>query len=234
MTKWQWQLSCDTQNTCANLNVKVSFYVIDWNDNPASTVSTIHSRGAHAYCYIDIGTWESWRPDANKFPPSVLGNTREGYPDERWLDIRQTGILGPIMKARMDVCHSKGFDGVEFDNVDGWQSSTGFPLTQRDYAYYAAWMASAAHTKGLSASWENAIENTAVLQPYMQALIYEQCYQFTECAGSQPMTNAGKWVGGVEYSYSNLQFCSTYATYKMAGMFKDASLDSYRKACPCA
>jgi hypothetical protein len=37
--------------------------------------------------------------------------------DEKWLDVRQIAILGPIMSARMDVCKSKGFDAVEPDNM---------------------------------------------------------------------------------------------------------------------
>ena len=117
--EWQWQLSCDTAKTCTNLNVQVPFYVIDAVGNPASTVAAIHKRGEHAYCYVDIGSWEDKRSDASKFPESVLGKRYVGWPHERWLDIRQMGILAPIMIARMKVCVQKGFDGVEFDNVAG-------------------------------------------------------------------------------------------------------------------
>src|SRR5712691_6147149 len=209
---WQWQLSCDTPGTCTNLAVTVPFYDIDWEDNPASTVASIHAAGGHTYCYIDIGTWESWRSDAHKFPRTVLGKPN-GWPGERWLDVRQLDVLGPIMTARMDACAQKGFDGVQFDNVDGWQSTTGFHLTQHDDAVYTAWMADQAHRRGLSASWENAIENAATLQPYMDALVLEQCYQYSECSHAAAMTRAGKWIGGVEYrsAYQDLRFCPTYS-----------------------
>ena len=105
--EWQWQLSCDTAKTCTNLNVQVPFYVIDAVGNPASTVAAIHKRGEHAYCYVDIGSWEDKRSDASKFPESVLGKRYVGWPHERWLDIRQLGILAPIMIARMKVCVQK-------------------------------------------------------------------------------------------------------------------------------
>ena len=137
--------------------------------------------------------------DASKFPSSVLGKRYIGWPHERWLDIRELGILAPIMIARMQVCVQKGFDGVEFDNVQDWDNPTGIPITQQESAYYTAWMANQAHKMGLSASWENAPTNVAVLEPYMEALIFESCYSYHFCQKSAPMVQAGKWVeGGIQ------------------------------------
>ena len=36
-------------------------------------VDAIHALGGHVICYVDAGTWENWRADANQFPASVLG-----------------------------------------------------------------------------------------------------------------------------------------------------------------
>jgi hypothetical protein len=230
---WLWQLSCDTAGTCTNLKVQVPFYVIDAVGNPASTVAAIHKRGEHAYCYVDIGSWEETRSDASKFPESVLGKRYVGWPHERWLDIRQMGILAPIMIDRMKVCVQKGFDGVEFDNVQDWDNPTGIPLTKQESAYYTAWMANQAHKMGLSASWENAPTNVAVLQPYMEALIFESCYNYHFCKQSAPMIDAGKWVGGVEYKaeFKDMRFCPAYAKYQMVGAFRKMALNSWRIPC---
>ena len=46
----------------------------------------------YAVCYIDAGTWENWRPDRQRFPDSVLGRAN-GWPGERWLDIRRIDVL---------------------------------------------------------------------------------------------------------------------------------------------
>jgi hypothetical protein len=233
---WLWQLSCDTAGTCANLDVKVPFYVIDAMGNPASTVAAIHKRGEHAYCYVDIGSWEDKRADASKFPESVLGKTYIGWPHERWLDIRQLDILGPIMVARIKVCVQKHFDGVQFDNVQDWDNPTGFPITAAESAYYMAWMANQSHAMGLSTAWENAPTNVAVVQPYFEALIFESCYRFHFCQQSAPMINAGKWVGGVEYNpaLKDMSFCSTYAKDQMVGAFRLRALKSYRVPCGAA
>ena len=90
----------------------------------------LHALGSDVVCYLSAGSWENLRPDAGDFPARVMGRSN-GWPGEQWLDIRKIGVLGPIMKARLDMCAAKGFDAVEFDNVDGYQNRTGFPLTGR-------------------------------------------------------------------------------------------------------
>ena len=51
-----------------------------------------------------------------------------GWPGERWFDIRRLDVLGSIMRDRIENCRRKGFDAVEPDNVDGYANRTGFPL----------------------------------------------------------------------------------------------------------
>ena len=75
-------------------------------------VNAVHAAGKSAICYLSAGSWENWRADAGQFPASVLGN-KNGWPGEKWLDIRQTGVLLPIMEARVQKCRQAGFDGVE-------------------------------------------------------------------------------------------------------------------------
>ena len=62
----------------------------------------------------------------------MLGKQYEGFPEERWLDIRRIDLLAPILRARIDACRAKGFDGVDPDNLNGFENDTGFPLTATD------------------------------------------------------------------------------------------------------
>ncbi|HTC71785.1 MAG TPA: endo alpha-1,4 polygalactosaminidase, partial [Solirubrobacteraceae bacterium] len=103
---WYWQLDGTVNN-----NEPVAAYDIDGFENGAAEVTALHAQGKHVICYIDVGTWENWRSDARKFPSSVLGKPN-GWPGERWLDIRQLSILEPIMTARFQMCREKGFDAV--------------------------------------------------------------------------------------------------------------------------
>src|ERR1700730_11401054 len=130
-TSWQWQLTGQVDQT-----VNVSMYDIDLFNNTASTVSSLHAQGRKVVCYVSVGSWEDFRADAASFPASVKGSVLDGYPNERWLDIRNLDVLGPIMAARLDMCKAKGFDAVEPDNVDGYSNSSGFPLTDADQIRY--------------------------------------------------------------------------------------------------
>jgi hypothetical protein len=70
------------------------------------------------------GRLERFRRDKDKFPDSVLGRALDGWPGERWLDIRRIGVRAPIMKARIAKCARKGFDALEPDNIDGYQNKS--------------------------------------------------------------------------------------------------------------
>ena len=79
---WYWQLAGTPKVE------PVQATDMDGFDNSAATVSSFHARGQRTICYIDVGTWENWRPDAGQFPSSVLGSSN-GWPGERWLDVSQ-------------------------------------------------------------------------------------------------------------------------------------------------
>jgi hypothetical protein len=114
---WQYQLQGRVDTT-----VRARFFSID-GDSPARVVTALHRRGAKVACYVNAGAWESFRADAAAFPRDVLGARYAGYPDERWLDIRRIEALAPILRARLDACRAKGFDGVDPDNVDGTRTA---------------------------------------------------------------------------------------------------------------
>lgn len=224
-TSWQWQLQGKIDQS-----YNVTMYDIDMFDNTASVVTSLHNAGRIVICYIDAGTWENWRPDANKFPNLVKGKNN-GWPGEKWLDIRQIAILGPIMQARMDLCKSKGFDGVEFDNVDGYSNNTGFPLTYNDQLNYNTWLANQAHTRGLSVALKNDLGQVNDLLPYFDWALDEQCFQYTECGKLQPFINAGKAVMEVEYNLAPASFCPKANSLNFNSLKKHLSLYAYRVAC---
>jgi len=150
LTTWNYQIG----ETPTDLAIQVQAYDIDGFDNDAAQVQKIHAAGSKAICYIDVGTWENWRPDAGEFPNSVKGN-KNGWPGEKWLDIRQLNILGPIITARFQMCQQKGFDAIEADNVDGYTNSTGFPLTAQDQLTFNMYYAGIAHSFGLPIALKN-------------------------------------------------------------------------------
>jgi hypothetical protein len=189
-----------------------------------AAIAAIHAAGKKAICYVSAGSWENWRPDANQFPPSVLGN-KNGWAGEKWLDIRQTSVLLPIMEARVQKCAQAGFDGVEWDNVDGYTNRTGFPLTAADQLTYNASLANLAHAYGLTVALKNDVEQVSDLAPYFDYAVNEQCQQYSECSGyTANFINAGKAVFQVEYKLHLVKFCPQANTENRNAILKDFDL----------
>ena len=226
-TTWQWQLNGEP----VDQSVEAQMYDIDLFENSAEVVSSLHAQGRHVICYLDAGTWEEWRPDAGEFPKSVLGNVVAGYPNERWLDISDLSAIEPIMKARLEMCKQKGFDGVEADNVEGYELETGFPLTAAEQLTYNKWLASTAHSLGLSIALKNDRNQVAELEPYFDFALDEECFQSEECGKLESFVDAGKAVFEVEYNLEPGEFCEKANAAGYMAMKKEVSLSPTRTPC---
>src|SRR5690349_16443724 len=143
-----------------------------------SVVTSLKDQSKNIICYMSAGSWENWRPDKADFPASVIGRPLDGWPGERYLDIRNLDALGPIMKARLDLCKSKGFDAVDPDNVDSFEigNKTGFPLTRTDAIRYLRFLAREAHARGLAIGLKNATEIAPQLLPVIDFAVTEDCF----------------------------------------------------------
>ncbi|MGW0330530.1 endo alpha-1,4 polygalactosaminidase [Streptomyces sp. NPDC003011] len=222
---WQWQLSgrLDT-------GVDVPVYDIDGFDQSAKTVAALHRDGRKVICYLSTGAWEDWRPDAGKFPASVIGRGN-GWDGERWLDIRRTDVLEPLMAARVDMCRDKGFDAVEPDNMDGYRNRTGFPLTSSDQLRYNRLIARLAHERGLAVGLKNDLDQIPRLVGDFDFAVNEQCAQYAECADLTPFVTAGKAVFHVEYELPTRRFCPDSRRLRLSSMLKKYELGVWRRAC---
>jgi hypothetical protein len=216
---WYWQLTGTVNNS-----YPAAAYDIDGFDNSRREVTTLHAAKKHVICYVDVGTWENWRPDASRFPSAVLGNNN-GWPGERWLDIRQLSVLEPIMAARFEMCRQKGFDAIEPDNIDGYENHTGFNISAQDQLNYDAWIAKEAHSVGLAVFQKNDPEQAAQLEPDFDGVLDEQCNEYSECSSFQPYLRAGKPVLNAEYNLPASQFCPADNRAGIMGALYNVNLD---------
>ncbi len=219
-----------------DLHVKADIYDLDMFDTPASVVKRLHDMGRRVMCYVDVGTWERWRPDAREFPKSVLGNRDGHWPGERWLDIRATKILEPIMGKRLDLCKSKGFDGVDPDNLDGYQNRTGFPLTYAEQLKYDTWVATAAHARRLTADEKGDNGQVKDLVKDFDFAVVEQCYAQGWCKQFDVYTNSNRLVVDVEYYRNEQRFlrdnCPEAAKNHDTAILKKLELTAWIRTCP--
>ncbi len=196
-TTWQWQLQPGASGDI-NTSYDVDVYDVDLFDVSDALIADLKAAGRKVICYFSAGSYESFRGDAAAFSPANLGNTLDGFADERWLDIRSAGIA-QIMLARLDLASQRGCDGVEPDNVDGYANASGFPLTATDQLAFNRFIANAAHARSLSVGLKNDLDQIAELVDYFDFSVNEQCHEYDECAALQPFIDAGKPVFNAEY-----------------------------------
>jgi hypothetical protein len=228
---WQWQLS----EPPVNLSVDAQVYDIDVFDNDASVVKTLHDRGRKVIGYISVGSREDWRPDADRFPPEVLGKDYDGWPGEKWLDVRRIDLLAPIMLRRLDLCKAKGFDAVEPDNIQIHDNATGFPITYKDQLKYARWLADEAHARGLAIGLKNASDMVMEALSFFDFAITEDCFYEGWCEQVLPFIAAGKPVFAAEYTDTGVNFsaaCNWGKQHNISFILKNRILTAFRITCP--
>ena len=228
---WQWHISEPPVDTTVDAEV----YDIDLFENDASVIDEIHSQGRKVICYISVGSREDWRPDANQFPEEVLGNDYDGWPGEKWLDIRRIDLLAPIMRARLDLCKAKGFDAVEPDNIEIYDNNTGFPLTYKDQFTYAQWLANEAHSRGLAIGIKNAPDMVADSLSFFDFAITEDAFYYDWIKEMIPFIKAGKPVFAAEYTDMDVDFpaaCLWGKENNVSFIQKNRILTAFRITCP--
>ncbi|HKG03293.1 MAG TPA: endo alpha-1,4 polygalactosaminidase [Conexibacter sp.] len=222
---WQWQLQGPL-----DLSVPASVYDVDGFDTSRAQVTRLRRAGRYVVCYVDVGSWERWRPDARRFPRELLGASN-GWPGERWLDIRRIDALAPILRARFARCRAKGFDAVEPDNVDGYSNDSGFPLTAADQLRFNRWVAHAAHAQGLAVALKNDLEQAAALARSFDFAVLEQCFHYRECESARPFLRAGKGVYDAEYALPTSAFCAQARQLGINAIRKRLGLGAWRETC---
>jgi hypothetical protein len=216
---WQWQLQgrIDT-------SVPACFYDVDGFEIPRATVTALHRGGRVAICYLDVGSWESYRPDADRFPRSVIGNRYEGFPDERWLDIRRFHSFTGPLKRRFDICARKGFDAVEPDNLAGWENKTGFSISRADQLRFNRWVARQVHARGMAVALKNDGGQASELVGDFDFAIVEQCFQYHECGLYRTFVQHGKAVFEAEYELEPSRYCDTARALDFSAIRKSYDL----------
>ena len=124
------------------------------------------------------------------------------WPDEFLLDIgtpeTRMANLSRVLPA-IRLCADKGFDAVEFDNLDSYTRSGG-RLTSRDALEFARLLVAAATDLGLPAGQKNAADlGWRGRRAGFAFAITEECHRWDECAAFTAVYGKGQ-VLGIEYA----------------------------------
>jgi hypothetical protein len=219
-------------------------YDIDGIENTASTVAALHALGAHVVCYIEVGTagnyGDAYTTYYNEFAAAGdLGNKLSGYP-EYFLDINSPSTVSIVESIISQQCAAKGFDAVETDLDETFNSnegSTGFTITQANEEAYMTTLAGYMHSLGLGWFLKDCddIGNASYctdMEPLADAVLTEQCQQYGTCSYLGAFPAAGKAVFDAEYQGPASAFCPTANSENFNAVLFDANLDGATRV-PC-
>jgi hypothetical protein len=193
--RWDWQIGRVTPLERTGQQA-VDSYDIDGFLTTRAEVRTIKTTWQastlphpRTVCYLDLA-WEDYRPDASPggyFPATTLGNVYFGFPEERWVDLRQLDALKPMLTERIAMCARKGFDAVELDDIDSFDppSTTGFRLTPGDAENFLAYAFNEVHRYGMTGLWKNSPYLAWWGREYADGAVVEECYVNNACFASQ-------------------------------------------------
>jgi hypothetical protein len=208
---------------------------LDLFETKAPVVAALKRQGKRVICYFSAGSWENWRSDKDKFPTAVKGKPIPGWPGERYVDIRNIAMLGPVMKARLSLCKQKGFDAADPDNVDVYEADSGFPLTKADAIKYMRFLAREAHARGLGIGLKNATSIAPQILDVMDFAVTEDCFEQGWCNVSKNFIDADKPVFAIEYTDNHISFptfCRQAKRIGLSPLLKTRNLDEREWRCP--
>ncbi len=227
---WDWQL---TQPF--NLNRDVEVYALDADSVTSDQVKSLNNRGIKTICYVSIGTIEEYRDDKKYFPKQVIGKVYGEWPDERFLDIRKTDILLPIMQTRFQKCKNMGFSAIEPDNMDIHINDSGFDISAQNMVSYIRSLADIAHHMGLEFAQKNVPDLTPFLVDKLDFVMTENCFEDQWCRDITPYITAGKDVLAAEYTTDKHQMhkaCNFAKQNNIHMIFKTHDLNQETTNCP--
>ena len=223
-------------------------YDIDAIANPATTVAALHAVGAHAICYIEVGTAGDYYTAAEEgigttyyqqlSSAGVLGDQLSGY-SEYFLNINSPTTVSIIESMIKQQCADKGFDAVETDldeTYNGNEGTTGFTITEADEQAYLTTLADYMHSLGLGWIAKN-LDDTGdsfatVMEPLADGIVSEQCNENNTC-GALSAYVGHKAIFDAEYASSLYPgFCTYDDMNGLNGALFDANLDGSRSPCP--
>ncbi|MER3437994.1 MAG: endo alpha-1,4 polygalactosaminidase [Chloroflexota bacterium] len=226
-TSWQIQYTGKL-----NLRFKVEVYNLDLFDITPEVVDQLHAEGRKVICAFNAGAYEDWRPDADQFPRSAIGQPVGDWEGEWWADIRKQAVRD-IMLRRLDLAVSKGCDAVDPWNVDGYAHDTGFPLTAKGQRNYNRLLAEEAHRRGLAIALHNDVRQIAELEPSFDFAVNEECFRLGECDLLTQFIEHGKPVFQIEYGPPEMRFriCPRANARDFDTLIKNWELDAQRTSC---
>jgi hypothetical protein len=156
-------------------------------------VTDVPAEGLWSACYVngfqtqpaDRQWWLDEHPDLVLRDEAGDPVIDAGWPDELLLDTSteaNAAALAEIVGAQAAACAERGFDAVEYDNLDSWTRSDG-RLDEDGAVRLATLLVAAAHDAGLAAGQKNApdLGTRGRDEAGFDFAVAEECGRYDEC-----------------------------------------------------
>ncbi|WP_254605371.1 endo alpha-1,4 polygalactosaminidase [Deinococcus sp. JMULE3] len=231
---WDWQIGASS-DSAVSVPAGAKLIDLDGFNTSAAKVAELKSKGYYTVCYINAGSWESYRPDAAKYPDYLKIQQDPDWAGEYFLDVtdvfKSGSALAPILQARFKMCKDKGFDALEPDNLQNDENVSGGKITTQQQIDFNGWVADQAHAAGLAVFQKNGPDKILLkdrtgkmMVEKFDGILNEECQQYSECGPLAEYTKRGKLALNVEYS-TTLN-CATYTSLGVSAMKRDLGLVS--------
>lgn len=180
-----------------DFSLDVNIWDLDLFDISDADIASVRSNGK-LLCYFSAGSYEDWRADAADFPPEALGEPLDGWEGEWWIDVTNDAVRA-IMADRIADAAARGCDGVDPDNVNGWENPTGLRITEAQQVDFNRFLADTAHANGLAIALKNDQSQLPELADWFDLAVNEECATWDECEAYDDFVAAGKPVLHIEY-----------------------------------
>lgn len=170
--------------------------------------------GLYNICYVNAFQTQppddDDRPDEREGWPAdvVLSNEDPAWEGEFVIDLstpERRAAAAAHVATMIATCAEKGFDAVEFDNLDTYTRFDDLPFGLDETLDYAAQVTSSAHEHGLAVGQKNTVELTreqAIEQVGFDFAVAEECSEFDECFAYKQLY--GPLVLYIEYSHDGM------------------------------
>jgi hypothetical protein len=170
--------------------------------------------GLYNICYVNAFQTQppddAERPDeAGGWPAEVVSSFEdEAWPGEFVIDLstpERREAAAAHVATMIDTCTDKGFQAVEFDNLDSYTRYDGLPFGLTETLDFAQRITAYAHERGLAVGQKNTVELTreqAIEQVGFDFAVAEECSEFDECAAYKQLY--GALVLYIEYSHDGM------------------------------
>lgn len=193
-----------------------NYHIVDMYDVSSADIGKLKSQGTKVIAYFS-SQYESWRNDASQFPKRDIGASLDGWKGENWINPNSAAVRA-IMLKRLDYAKSRGFYGVDVDNVDFYEFRNGFGSDASDAVNYVKFLANAAHARGLKFGLKNAVDIIPATRGSIDYYVNEQAHQYDDLAAYRGLS---KPVFNIEYRNLSKGTPGMYTIYK-SGAVMDA------------